>query len=117
MPIQPGGNPQVFNGSVTSPAGAGTIVSTGTLPLGLYRVQIKCYIDGTVAAATDDDNVKLTINSSGISGKVLSVPSNGQIAYYDFYAEANNVTVATAAAGSVGSIYHANIVVTPQQVG
>lgn len=117
MPIQPGGNPLVFNGSVTSPAGAGTVVSTGTITFGLYRVQIKLFIDGTVAAATDDDNWKVTINSSGISAKVLGCPSNGQIAYYDFYAEANNVTVATAAAGTVGAIYHANIVVTPQAVG
>lgn len=117
MPIQPGGNPLIFNGSVTSPAGAGTVVSTGTLPSTLYRVQIKLFVDGTTSPATDDDNLKMTIIQSEISGKVLPCPSNGQIASYDFYAQANNVTVATGAAGTTGSIYHVSIICTPQEVG
>lgn len=107
-------------GSVAAPASGTVIVSLSGLPAGLYQVTISAYIDGTVAAANDDDNITYQPVTNGASAKLL-VNSNGSIStitYYIFLNGATSIIVrAGANNGTAGSVYHAQINAVPFPVG
>jgi hypothetical protein len=106
-------------GKATSPGAAATIAF---YPLNLcqvgatYNVTVSLYVDGTVAAATDDDNWRVFINS--IYYGTLMAPSNGSVVTYNFVVNAdgsnNNIfTIGSLNAATAGAVYHAQITVTP----
>ena len=99
--------------SITSPGAGGNAsgtIAAANLPAGLYEVTVVAYIDGTVAAATDDDNLK--INQSAGAQTHLAVPSNGQVSTTRMilaFTGSQTISVQVIAAGTAGSVYHASI--------
>jgi hypothetical protein len=111
-------NSSAAQGAVTSAAAGGNIsgtIAAAALPAGLYQVTATTYIDGTVAAATDDDNMKFNQSGGGIQTHI-SVPSNGQVTTVTMLVNFNGAQTIQISANNlatVASVYHASLVATP----
>lgn len=110
------------HGSVTSPTANQAIaaIPASDLVAGVqYSVTAYVYVDGTTAAATDDDNMQVNVNATSIA----KIPYNADTSDASPYAftipvspavnGTNQLTVSAIAAGTTGSVYHATIVATP----
>ena len=101
------------SGSVTAPGAGGTIITSPALS-GYYQFTVSIYIDGTVVAATDDDNMEF---SYGGSFYHLSVPadSTGPVIATTVFTGSPNAAAAKVTANNAGSaaaVYHAQIAYT-----
>jgi hypothetical protein len=118
LQASPSQNSNSAHGAITSPT-AGQAIATITganLPAGQYTVSGTVYVDGTVAAA-DDDNMKLTVGGvtimviayngeatdQGVTIPPVTVTVNG----------AQSIALSAVAVGTTGAVYHGTIVATP----
>lgn len=101
-------------GTVTSPAAFATIAATGTLPQGRYRVTVVVSLAGTLAQATDANNMRLSASGSTFVANLPVVIAAGDQAFGPFDVEITAaaggvIAVAAVNAGSVGSIYSGEV--------
>lgn len=118
--IGPSGTQQQASGSVTSPAAGATIASIGAAVLvpGVYLVQWAVELDGTAPTAVDLNNFRIqgpgqfpqltSINDAAI-GRYPQPSFQGTI----FQNPGSPVKVIAVATGTVGTIYSAQISLTP----
>lgn len=105
-------------GKVTSPGVLALITQTGAaLPPGQYAVSGTIFADGTVAAI-DDDNMELLVGNNVISTLSYSAQANGIPVPYGPYilnlpGGGTNVKIFAINAGTLNSVYHASIIITP----
>lgn len=118
VPSATSGNSVGAKGSVTGPAG-GTIIasiSSANLVVGqTYQVDVYVYLDGTIVAGTDDDNMAFRFGGTTISP--LVVPGGVDVPVKSTYivtvVSANTLNVIAVGAASASAVYHAQIVATP----
>jgi hypothetical protein len=117
------------NGGLTGPAAGATMASVtvaaaqaaGWQAGTWFFWRILCYINGTTAQATDDDNVKILTNGAQLANK-LSVASNATtgtpatISEFTGNAQWNGVNAPiqfeTNAAGTSTAVYHGTVFAT-----
>ena len=105
-----------YHVAYTSPTGTILVVPISGLVFGAtYNVNVQCYLDGTLVAGTDDDNIKVFINQ--MTGTIC-VPISGAVVSYNFTAVCDNtnpnlITIAVNVTGTVGAVYHVCILLTP----
>jgi hypothetical protein len=115
----PATTPSVSNeGEVTTPAANASIalIPTILLPAGTYLVTISLYVDGTPAAATDDDNMKLTLTGATFAN--LENTSTGSVTNASYTVTVNgaqNIGVQAKNLATTGAVYHALITATLQE--
>jgi hypothetical protein len=105
-------------GQVTSPGAGANIsgtIAAANLPAGLYQVTAVTYIDGTPAAATDDDNMKFNQSGGGIQTHI-AVPSTGVPTTTTMlvnFSGAQTIQIQSSNVATAGAVYHASLTVTP----
>lgn len=105
-------------GTKTNPQAGDTVVNTGKLTAGRYRIQVLTKGTGTIAAG-DTDNVQL-LDASGGTVTVLMASKTADLAINNpeiwlNVATAGTVSVVAVANGSgTAAIYGAMIVATPE---
>ena len=110
------------HGTATSPGAAASIASVAAASLTagqVYKLDVYAYIDGTVAAATDDDNMRLVINGVTI-GATLCINANtadqnpvSMTIVTPAVDGVHNITLQTIVAGTAGAVYHGTLIATP----
>ena len=106
-------------GKTTSPGAGATIAVITAANLAAnttYVVTGSIYVDGTLAPATDDDNMKML--AAGISSTLnvsadVEAPSQFGPFYVTFGPAPSNISIQAIAAGTASSVYHAEIYANP----
>lgn len=104
-------------GSATTPGAGTAIATTGTLPSGLYEVVVTTSLEGTIAAATDENNFQLQVGATVLGGLssegVVGVPFENPMIPVTVPAAGAAITVNAIGAGTSGAVYKAQITATP----
>lgn len=108
--LQGGAGTLSAQGSVTSPGAAAVLATTTGLAVGRYKVTVQVSLAGTLAQATDANNLLLSVTGGGQSIRLDNNIGAAEQTFGPFDLEVtaltgNAIQVATVAAGSVGSIY------------
>ena len=110
------------HGATTGPAATTAIaqISAALQVAGQsYLIDVYLYIDGTAAAATDDDNMRLFFNGSGQVTIPVNGTAGGILAPYKFSwtsppsTAAQPIQIQSIVAGTSTATYHVTIVATP----
>lgn len=121
----PDGSP-VYTSSV---AGAGTVsaptlgatiatIASGSLPVGLYDVEVWSGMNGTLSAGVDTSNMGLKVGNTTVIASICNVvsgtsnPSTGPLKLRLALDGASAITVFAVAAANAGSRYTATILAT-----
>ena len=117
-----GAGTQSAQGSVTSPGATSNICITGALLTGTYQVMVYLSLAGTLAQGTDNDNVQVRVTGAGQVVRLNNSIAAGDQIFGPIELEVtaatgNQIAVQNIAAGSVGSIYTASIVVLTDTQG
>lgn len=110
------------HGAITS-ATAGQAIATiaaASLTAGVqYLIDVYAYADGTLVAATDDDNMRVEFNGASLG----TIPFNADTADASPYKftipvspaanGTNSLQIQAIAAATTGAVYHATVVATP----
>lgn len=115
--VSPVGAPEsLINYSSAAAPGAGATITFVTgVPAGNWYVQWTVEVSGTLAAGTDNDNVRLT-TSGGVSERAIYPAVAGSYPQQPFYTDSQSLGsfVASAiGAATAGSTYAVSIVVSP----
>lgn len=105
-------------GSKTNPQAGDTIVSSGNLTAGKYRVVVATRPTGTIAAG-DADNVQLLNPSGGtLSVFMMNATAGSQLVSpevrMEFTTGGTVALVAVANASGVAAVYNAQLILTPE---
>lgn len=106
-------------GSLTSPAANAAIATTETLQPGLYTATVQIEMSGTLTAGTDNNNTQLVLGGGQTYPLDNGIQAGPQVfGPFDFeVTTAGTVKVSVGAnAGTTGSIYSAQLTITPQTV-
>lgn len=115
-----GGASVMAHNQTTSPAPAAILanIPAASLPAGTYTVYAHAYVDGTLVAAADDDNVELSYGSTIIG--VLNMPADSVTEQSPMYGPvmitvngAQAIKILAVGAGTTGSVYHTWLMATP----
>jgi hypothetical protein len=103
-------------GAVTSPAAGAAIAATAALGTGLYRVDVRAYMTGDPAAATDADNMAL-LNGAAEVGVIPLPPAASTVVPWTAVVRGTGaaLTVQAIGAGTATVVYRA--VITATQIG
>jgi hypothetical protein len=105
-------------GTATAP-GAGVAVATiasGSLPVGLYRVDVSLSYNAGTLTATEDGNWNLRRQTTVVARLAAPRALNVQFRHYGIYVRlsgSESLNLAANAAGSTGVVYVATLIATP----
>jgi hypothetical protein len=108
----PAGSQTTNTAPTTSPGATATIATLTPSPAGTYQVEVVTNVGGTVAAI---DQANLTLTAGATIARLANGTGSASSNFGPFQfilGGSTTVTVATVAAGTVGSIYGATIIAT-----
>lgn len=111
----------VSNGATAAAPGAGAAVATivsGSLPAGLYDIEVSIGMNGTLVSGTDTSNMNLKAGATTLMAKIpyvangTSNPTAGPFRFRASLDGSTALTVNAVAASTASSVYTALIVAT-----